>query len=278
MLIVKTPNTMHSKAIHSLTVIAIASAFVFPNDSTALTVSGDLIVTGKVRQDTNTTSGSRSAAFGQNNNASAGRTLVFGYDNTASGWDSFAGGKFTEATGQFSATLGYETKATGDGSFSTGIGSEASGHYAFAIGNYTDATGWYAVSIGKYTLASGNLSFAAGDSTVASGRNAFSGGAFTQAESYASFAIGQYNEGGYSTSNNGDTDWVSSDPVFEIGIGSDNNNRENAITVLKNGNMGIGDSAPGEKLVVANGNIKVTGTGKIILENHTGDIPMGAFQ
>ena len=44
------------------------------------------------------------------------------------------------------------------------------------------------------------------------------------------------------------TSWVSSDPLFVIGNGSGTSNRHNAMTVLKNGNTGIGTNTPKEIL------------------------------
>ncbi|MCW8849604.1 MAG: tail fiber domain-containing protein, partial [Melioribacteraceae bacterium] len=62
-----------------------------------------------------------------------------------------------------------------------------------------------------------------------------------RAMSYAGTAIGRYNVGDpldiFS-------EWNENDVLFEIGNGTDNNNRSNAVTVLKNGNVGFGPSAP----------------------------------
>jgi hypothetical protein len=63
-------------------------------------------------------------------------------------------------------------------------------------------------------------------------------------------AVGRYNVGGGSA-----TSWLSSDPIFEIGIGTGNDSRANAVTVRKNGNVGIGTTVPLDKLHV-NGRIR----------------------
>jgi hypothetical protein len=53
-------------------------------------------------------------------------------------------------------------------------------------------------------------------------------------------AIGQFNIGGGTAGS-----WVGTDPLFEIGIGMDiGQSARNAVTVLKNGNVGIGDATP----------------------------------
>ena len=65
-------------------------------------------------------------------------------------------------------------------------------------------------------------------------------GWFTKAESLGSTAIGRYNIGGGNPNS-----YVTTDPLFEIGIGLTDISRANAFTVLKNGNVGIGTNSPG---------------------------------
>jgi len=86
----------------------------------------------------------------------------------------------------------------------------------------------------------------------------------TVAQSFCSFVVGRFNE----ISGNSTT-WVETDTLFVIGNGSADGNRKNAVTVLKNGNMGIGTAAPSEKMVL-NGNLKIQGN---ILSD--GDICIG---
>jgi hypothetical protein len=56
-------------------------------------------------------------------------------------------------------------------------------------------------------------------------------------------AIGRFNEGTYTFINDGNPNndgnrvWMAADPVFEIGIGADANNRKNALTVYKDGRI-----------------------------------------
>jgi hypothetical protein len=67
------------------------------------------------------------------------------------------------------------------------------------------------------------------------------------AQAYSSFVIGRYNvvEGNM-------TDWIVTDPLFVIGYGQ-SHSKANALTVLKNGYVGIGTSAPTEKLHTTGG-------------------------
>ena len=70
-------------------------------------------------------------------------------------------------------------------------------------------------------------------------------GSETVARTFASFVVGRFNAGTGSA-----TSWVATDPLFEIGIGASSGSPENAMTVLKNGNVGIGEDNPGYNLHV----------------------------
>jgi len=123
---------------------------------------------------------------------------------------------------------------------------------AFRVGSvggtqWDDANiGSYSTAMGRNTTASGNWSTAMGVVTTASGYYSTAIGYGTTAQSLSGLAIGRYNVGG-GTSNS----WVASDPVFEIGIGSSSSVKANALTVLKNGNVGIGTTTPTQALEVA---------------------------
>jgi hypothetical protein len=69
----------------------------------------------------------------------------------------------------------------------------------------------------------------------------------TTAESYACFVVGRFNRNSASYSK---TTWVPTDPLFVIGNGANSQKVANALTVLKNGNVGIGTVTPSEKLDV----------------------------
>ena len=96
-------------------------------------------------------------------------------------------------------------------------------------------TAQYSVALGYKTRATGYASTSMGSVNTASGMYSTSMGYGTSATSMHSMAIGKYNLGqGNSNS------WLPEDPIFEIGIGASNAERANALTVLKNGNVGIG--------------------------------------
>ncbi len=159
-------------------------------------------------------------------------STAIGGKNTASGTTSTAMGANTTASGAGSTAMGSATTASGDASTAMGSGTTASGNTSIAMGINNTASGIYSMAMGAYTTASGAGSTAMGSST--------------KAESYGSMAMGMYNVGGGTA-----VSWIATDPLFEIGIGADADHKANALTVLKNGNVGIGIATPGEKLQVS---------------------------
>nr|MBP7497947.1 DUF1566 domain-containing protein [Bacteroidales bacterium] len=131
---------------------------------------------------------------------------------------------------------------------------------ALRAGKITDkADYWDNANIGKYsvafnedTKASGESSVAFNAQTVAAGSYSFAAGAGTETSASASFVVGAYNE----IISGSPTAWVETDPLFVIGNGK--GSRKNAVTVLKNGNIGIGFSSPSNLLEI-NGKIRIAG-------------------
>ncbi|MDO7136159.1 hypothetical protein [Algibacter lectus] len=120
--------------------------------------------------------------------------------------------------------------ATGYASFAMGVYTEASGQYSTVIGVYAKASGNTSTAMGYLTEASGDTSTAMGFRTEASGDFSTAMGRSTKAESYNSMAVGAFNIGGGSSNL-----WVATDPLFEIGNGLDLDNKNNALTIYKNG-------------------------------------------
>ena len=145
-----------------------------------------------------------------------------GYVNSTQ-WDS-------DSIGNYSIAMGVSTKASGISSTAMGASTKASGISSTAMGTHTKATGSSSTAMGAFTMASGRTSYAMGDGT--------------KAEAYISTAIGRSNVGGGSA-----TEWIATDPLFEIGIGT-YTTPTNALTVLKNGKVGIGIATPGHELHV----------------------------
>lgn len=128
------------------------------------------------------------------------------------------------------------------------------------IGNYSTAFGQNTIASGNSSTASGFESTAIGNSSIALGyRNTSTGnrsmaiGSETDAKTFSSFAIGRFNSGVGSVSS-----WIDTDPLFEIGIGT-STIPSNAMTVLKNGKVGIGVS---------------TTTSRVHINSETGENPL----
>jgi hypothetical protein len=113
------------------------------------------------------------------------------------------------------------------------------GDYSVAFGYSAIAKSLSAVAIGAGNIANAPNSTALGAYTIASGNFSTAIGYQLNVNSYAATAIGRYNVG-----NGNSNSWVSTDPIFEIGVGTDQTNKQNAMTVLKNGNTGIGTINP----------------------------------
>ena len=101
------------------------------------------------------------------------------------------------------------------------------GVQSFAAGFSTQASGITSFAMGNFAYATGNISTAAGNSV------------FAKAKSSATF--GAYND---ITDNPNASTEAATDRIFQIGNGNDNATRKNALTVLRNGNIGIGNLVP----------------------------------
>ncbi len=126
------------------------------------------------------------------------------------------------------------------------------GFFSFASGNGNLAYGYGSGAFGSGSRAYGSNSFVAGNNAQSLSPKSIALGGNTIAKAFSSIAIGAFNLGLGST-----TGWFDTDPILEVGIGQDGNSRKNALTILKNGNVGIGDNDPGEKLTM-NGKIRLT--------------------
>jgi hypothetical protein len=162
------------------------------------------------------------------------------WDDSNIGDYSFAFGQDVEATGLASVALGGGG-ATGsesvtmfgeaEGDHSVALeGGESDGVSSVAIG-YAFAEGDYSFAEGVYTFAYGASSIAYGDDVSAIGNSSTAFGFSTLATSYNSFVIGENNVGGGNP-----TSWVTTDPLFEIGNGTESTTSD-ALVVYKNGNM-----------------------------------------
>ncbi len=170
----------------------------------------------------------------------AGKAEADQWNDSNVGTNSIALGRSTIASGDYSTAIGLRTKASGDWSTALGYNSEASGSYSFATGQST-ASYNYCTAMGSNTEASGSVSTALGANTIA--------------PSGYETAIGRYNTKYTIDKKIG---WGQTDRLFVIGNGVADDQRSNALVMLKNGNTGFGVDNPTHKLEV-NGQTKFTG-------------------
>jgi len=188
-----------------------------------------------------------------------------------------------------SLSIGFETAEINDDTLFVWDkikGYLRSGYFDAASSNFAQV-GDFSHSFGKANIASGDHTFAAGERTHAEGLNATSLGWFTHAVHNNSLAIGRYNR-----------HFALPDaPLFTVGIGWNEPNRENAFVVTSSGIVGIGDVDPnaslhllhkddssedGFKIENVDGNYWRFFTGssqdRLALFHHTDDIiPVGFF-
>ncbi len=185
------------------------------------------------------------------------RSFASGTDNTASGTSSFVGGGFCNIASNDESFVGggFENMASGSYSFVGGGLENTASEYASFVGggSQNTASGSYSfVGGGLYNTASSSESFVGGglQNTASGSRSFVGGGRNSLARSYGEAVFGTYNTD-YTPASA--TTINAADRLFVIGNGTAINSRSNAVTVMKNGRVGIGDAAstPGYLLDVA---------------------------
>ncbi|MHA4738712.1 tail fiber domain-containing protein [Dyadobacter sp. MSC1_007] len=179
--------------------------------------------------------GISSTAIGKATKASGPYSFAAGLNSEASGQASFAIGESSLASSLNSISLGISAKAIAQNSTAIGNTANASGLSSIALGHNSTAIGGSAIAFGNGAEATGDYSTAFGNS-VASGVRSFSVGEGALAKATNGIALGTYNSS--SDFPNGSA----TDRIFQIGNGS-SASRSNAMTILKNGNIGIGNTA-----------------------------------
>lgn len=149
-----------------------------------------------------------------------------GYDNFVYGYGSHAEGAQNVVEGNHAHAEGIKTTNKGEGSHTEGYLTETIGTYAHAEGQNTHASGYASHSQGNNTYAKGTCSFTGGQACEADANfaTAIGLGLYTSEES--SFVVGKYNE--------------SSNAIFVVGKGTDDEHRSNALEVYADGRVKIG--------------------------------------
>lgn len=148
---------------------------------------------------------------------------------------------------------------------------------SFRSGNtHSGSVGTYSSILGGNTnqATAVNSIILGGVNNISSGANAVAGGNNNQSLGYASFAFGsdlvagaakQFSIGSFNAITTGtitNSD-IATDALFQIGNGTSNAAKSNAVTVLKNGNTGIGIAGteaaakPTERLDIGSGNVRI---------------------
>ncbi len=234
-------------------------------------------------------SGSKSSGFEAtaigHGTATADYALAVGFGSTASNAYCTAVGYIAQAKAIYSTAL---TNSIAEGTTSlAAVGGHTYGDMSVAIGGGTQAAGSFSVAIGLNASAIASGSIALGPNTAAQpnaisignyclssgvGSNTFGYG--LTASSFYETALGTYNEvlGGHKSS------WVATEPLLVVGGGSNSTTRQNVLTILKNGNVGIGSTAPAVKLEVAGKTLTTdfqmttgAGTGKVLTSDAAGN-------
>jgi hypothetical protein len=182
--------------------------------------------------------------------------------------------------GGINSTNNWDKDNVGVYSFASGFNTKASGFNTTAMGNGAEASGANSTALGFGSIAQGAASTAMGDGVFAIGDVSTAIGNAVVSKSRGSVALGSFNDNSDSPS---PTSQAASDRIFQIGNGN-SSGRSNALTVLRNGNTGIGTTNPTAKLEV-NGNVKITdgtqGANKVLTSDANGtasweNLPAGA--
>ncbi|MFY1047173.1 hypothetical protein [Chryseobacterium sp. GP-SGM7] len=241
----------HGKALQS---IALGSS-VFANSNQSIAIGNgsavsqnNSIVIGNNSNILNNATDSNSFLLGNENNIFQGsNSSVFGQGN-------IAGGNYSITVGNNSSNLGNYTSVFGQNN--TAVTSSTS-EYSVALGNFNQLAAPSSLAMGFSNLTNGQNALAIGSQTTAKGQYSVTLGSNLVSNSYSEIVLGSNN----SITSTDAANWIPTEPIFQLGNGPSFGNNSNAVTVLKNGNMGIGNENqalnPVNKLVVGSGNVQI---------------------
>ena len=200
-------------------------------------------------------SGTRMMWYAEKAAFRAGRAVGQQWSKDSIGVYSIAMGYDSRASAEGSLAIGYNIKADGDYSIALGAANKTTGQQSTALGSFLTTHGMWSAAMGVNNVATGSASTVFGSINRASGSYSTAAGRNNVANSAFEFVVGQYND---TTGVASSTGWFDADPLFVIGNGNNGAARKNALTVLKNGNIGFGTSSPQRLLHVSNGSTGVT--------------------
>jgi hypothetical protein len=162
--------------------------------------------------------------------------------------------------GNFSVATGTNSIASGGYAFASGFNNIVSGDNAVAFGSSNTVSASGSFANGLLNILSADFSSAFGVNNSSTGRRSFITGTNNKSKTYAGFVTGTFND----STITGDANIINnSNRLFQIGNGTADNARSNAITVLQNGNTGIGTVNPTTRLHVADSSVVFFANGNI---------------
>lgn len=163
-------------------------------------------------------------------------------------------GGATIASGNYAVSMGISTESSGIGAVAMGVQTLAFGESSVAMGTETQALGINSVAMGNQSATYGDNSFALGDLSASYANTSNALGVGIYAKNYGGTGVGLWND----TTGSGSLTAVNpANKIFQVGNGTANGSRSNAMTILQNGNTGIGVLAPTATLHV-NGDVLFT--------------------
>jgi hypothetical protein len=178
-----------------------------------------------------------------NNNNIGEYSMALGYNTQASGESSIAVGAWSLAGGEASFAACYGSAANAAYSMVGGFQNQGNGESAFSVGTQNNSKGKGSATLGIKNIAHADASTAIGNSTQASGDGSFSSGQNTFAKAFASATFGAFNNVQDNPVGATITDARDYDRIFQIGNGKKDTELSNALTVLRDGKIGVGNGA-----------------------------------
>ncbi len=187
-------------------------------------------------------------------------SIALGRGNYVTGDFSFGAGQSNLITYQHSAAIGFSNTVNASNSYVFGSNNQIIGSFrSFVSGFNNKITAGSGAIFGRDNSILDNVaySFVVGENCRGVGNYLTAIGEGIVSRSRALFAVGRWND---SIAGSATQAVVPTDPIFIIGNGTADNARSNAITVLKNGNVGIGATDPGY-LLDLNGRMRIRHNG-----------------
>ncbi|UBM58363.1 tail fiber domain-containing protein [Marinilongibacter aquaticus] len=214
----------------------------------------------------------KSFLIGLENKGQADYQYLFGEGNSGKNQHAFGFGVSNAVSGHTSLSVGFFNNNAAANTFNFGEGNKANFERAMNVGFDNASKAFKALAIGTGNVPLGELSLALGTANRPSGIQStdIGTGNSTHSDKGASIGLGLVNNsfgavvtGLYNDSLSTNLSGValskeaykSADPVFLVGNGKGENERSNALSVFKNGKVGLGTNSPTELLDV-NGNAR----------------------